>query len=97
MLFMAYCTDDPQKPDLRAATRPAHVDWLQANGDTIKVAGPWLGEDGEIPAGSLLILEGESPAAMRAFLAGDPYAKAGLFSDVVLHPWRWVIGAPGQS
>ena len=40
MLFMAYCTDDGEKPDLRAKTRPAHVEWLKANGDTIKAAGP---------------------------------------------------------
>jgi len=94
MLFIAYCTDDPQKPDLRMQTRPAHVDWLKANDATIKVAGPWMTDDCERPIGSLLILEGENVDAMRAFLATDPYAEAGLFMATALHPWRWVIGAP---
>lgn len=97
MLFMAYCTDDPQKPDLRMQTRPGHVDWLKANDATIKVAGPWLTDDGETPIGSLLIIEGESVDAMQAFLKSDPYAEAGLFTSVVVHPWRWVIGAPANS
>ena len=94
MLFMAYLTDDPAKPDLRMQTRPAHVDWLKANPDIIKVAGPWMKDDGETPIGSLLILEGDSLDQMRAFLATDPYAEAGLFVSTALHPWRWVIGAP---
>ena len=94
MLFIAYCTDDPQKPDLRLETRPAHVDWLKANGAIIRVAGPWMDDSGEKPIGSLLILEGESVEVMRGFLATDPYAQAELFSAVALHPWRWVIGAP---
>jgi uncharacterized protein YciI len=40
----------------------------------------------------LVIIECESQAAAEAFAAGDPYAKAGLFSSVSVKPWRLAIG-----
>ena len=42
--------------------------------------------------GSLVILDVADMAAAEAWAAGDPYAKAGLFSDVELTAWKKVIG-----
>lgn len=97
MLFIAYCTDDPAKPDLRAETRPAHLEWLQRSAARIRVAGPFLDDAGEAPRGSLLVVEADSLDDARRFLAEDPYAKADLFVAVSLHPWKWVIGAPPDA
>ena len=41
--------------------------------------------------GSLLILDLADQAAADAFAAGDPYARAGLFESVTIHPWRKVL------
>ena len=44
--------------------------------------------------GELLILDAESQEAADAFLAGAPYAKAGLFEKTELLRWDWDLGVP---
>ena len=95
MLFMVHATDKPGALDIRLANRPAHLDWLTAAGAAIKAAGPWLGGDDK-PAGSLLIVEMESRAALDAWLAQDPYAIAGLFQSVEAAPYKWVFNPPAD-
>ncbi len=91
--FFAVCTDKPDSGALRAATRPTHLDFLAAQGDAVRVGGPFLNDAGD-PVGSLLIIEAADRAAAEALLARDPYAVAGLFASVEVRPWRWTVGAP---
>ena len=42
----------------------------------------------------MLILKAESLEAATALAAQDPYAGAGLFSDVTVRPWNWVFVNP---
>jgi len=93
MLFMVHATDKPGALDIRLANRPAHLDWLTAADERIKAAGPWLGSDDK-PAGSLLIVEVESRAALDTWLATDPYAIVGLFASVEAAPYKWVFNPP---
>ncbi len=86
--------DKPGALSVRLENRPAHVAYLADNAATIKVAGPYLDEATGEPRGSMLILETESLEAAKAVLDKDPYAVAGLFAEVEIRPWRWVIGAP---
>ena len=94
MLFAISCTDKADSLDVRLENRPAHIDFLKANGDAIRIAGPYVGEDGAGMTGSLLIVEAADLAAAKALAAGDPYATAGLFESVDIRPWKWVIGNP---
>lgn len=41
---------------------------------------------------AVLLFEGESDAAARAFVAADPYVKAGLVTRWSLRPWTTVVG-----
>ncbi len=91
MLFAVICTDKPDGGPIRAANRPAHLDWLKAGGDRVKLAGPFLAPDKQAMTGSLLVLEAEDEASVRAFAATDPYAQAGLFSAVEFKAWRCVV------
>jgi uncharacterized protein YciI len=91
-LFVAICTDKPNSLDLRMATRPAHLAYIGGPGSPAQVGGPMLkGEDQ--PKGSIAVFEAETQAEVEAFLADDPYAKAGLFESVVVHPWRIALGS----
>lgn len=90
MLFALICTDKPGHLQVRMDNRPAHVEFLQGLGDTMKGAGPFLGAD-EKPNGSLVLIEAESQADAEAIAAQDPYAKAGLFASVDVRPWNWVL------
>ena len=91
MLYAIYCLDRPGQAGLRAATRQAHLDFLAPYVERIRFAGPLLAEDGESMVGSLLVIDFPDRAAVDAFLAADPYAKAGLFQSAVARPWRQVL------
>ncbi len=89
MLFALINTDRPAKLDLRLSTRPAHLAFLEAEASKIVSGGALLDASGQ-PSGSLLVIEVEDRAAAEAFVAGDPYTKAGLFESTVVRPFRQV-------
>jgi hypothetical protein len=91
MAFAIVCRDKPDHAAVRADNRPAHLDHLNAHKDRILAAGPLLSDDGERPVGSLLLMDFETAAEAEAFAAADPYAKAGLFAEVSITPWRKVL------
>lgn len=89
MLIAVICTDKPGALETRLSNRDAHVAYLKETGAV--QAGPFLNDKGEM-YGSLVILDMESVDDARAWAAGDPYARAGLFSDVRIEEWKRVIG-----
>ncbi|MDZ5646453.1 YciI family protein [Nitrospirillum sp. BR 11828] len=89
MHFAITCTDKPGHLDLRLATRPRHLEYLDGQVDHIVVAGPLLDAEGK-PTGSLLVVDFPDEAAAQAFAAADPYAEAGLFASVTIQPFRVV-------
>jgi uncharacterized protein YciI len=95
MIFVIYCKDKPASLQLRLDTRPPHVEFLNAlNTDgKLRFAGPMLGEDGK-PIGSLVAIEADDTASAAEIASRDPYAKAGLFASVEIHPWNWVFNNP---
>lgn len=94
MFFVITCIDHPGKEELRLATRPQHMDYIDASGAMVKAAGPFLAEDGETMTGTLIILECRDRTAAEAWIRQDPYEKAGLFERVEIRPWRWNFGRP---
>jgi uncharacterized protein len=95
MLFAFICKDKPGHLQLRMDTRPEHVEFLNGlNADgTLAFAGPFLDAGGK-PNGSLVVVEAGDHAAAAAISAADPYAKAGLFDSVEIHPWTWTFNKP---
>jgi uncharacterized protein YciI len=83
--FALICIDKPRSLALRMANRPAHLAFIAARSDEVKLAGPFLDAAGDM-AGSLLILEVPDLAAVQAFSAADPYVRAGLFERVEIRP-----------
>jgi hypothetical protein len=94
MLFALICTDKPGAQDVRLANRTAHLEFISANQERIRLGGPMLTEDGSGMVGSLIIMEGDSKADVEALAAQDPYAKADLFESVDIRPWKWTVGNP---
>ncbi len=93
MHFAIVCLDKPDHGAVRAENRPAHIEHLKVYEAHILVAGPLLGNDGQSPVGSLLIMDFGDLEAAKNFANGDPYNKAGLFGSVDIRPWRKVIPA----
>lgn len=93
MLYAILCEDRPGSLELRLGNRPAHLEYLDSLGRSLKFAGPFLDAD-ETPAGSMLVVEADSADAARAMAAGDPFAKAGLFAATVVRRWNWTVNNP---
>jgi len=75
---------------LMTTDRDAHLAYIKETG-VVEMAGPFLDAEGEM-CGSLIVMEVADMEAAEAWAANDPYAKAGLFSDVRLQEWKKVIG-----
>lgn len=90
MLFAVICTDKTGHLEVRKANRDAHLAYIKESG-VVAQAGPFLSDAGDM-CGSLLILEVADKAAAQKWADNDPYAKAGLFSDVRIEAWNRVIG-----
>ncbi|MBW6416219.1 YciI family protein [Celeribacter sp. PS-C1] len=90
MKFAVICTDKPGALQIRLDTRAEHVEYLKGCGVVVH-AGPFLNDADEM-YGSLVIIEVDDMAAAQDWAANDPYAKAGLFSDVRIEAWKQVIG-----
>ncbi|ALC16952.1 hypothetical protein DSOUD_2187 [Desulfuromonas soudanensis] len=90
MLYVICCTDKANHLQVRMDNRPAHVEYLKSFGAKLFAAGPTLNEAGDMN-GSVVILDLDSRTDAEAFAAGDPYAKAGLFSAVTINAWKKVL------
>ena len=62
---------------------------------TLHHGGQTLDESGDTATGLLLVLEAPSLDAAQAFVAGSPYAKAGIIAETQIRPWNWLTGRPG--
>ncbi|WP_374388923.1 YciI family protein [Sandaracinobacter sp.] len=89
-VFAIHCIDKPMQRELRAATRPDHLAYLESAISQVVLAGPLLDEEGA-PIGSMLLVEFPDRKAAVSFAAEDPYARAGLFSSVAVTAWRQVL------
>jgi uncharacterized protein len=92
MLFVVSAFDRPGAGELRARTRPAHLEYLKGRSEKIRAGGAFLDEGGQ-PVGSMLIIEAADQTAAEAFTAGDPYGLEGVFERVEVRAWRPALGS----
>lgn len=94
MLFAFHLIDAPDRGALRAATRPAHKAWLAGVASRIACAGPLADADGAT-VGSLLVVDFPDRAAALAWLADEPFTRAGVYARSEVHAFSdlWPRGA----
>lgn len=90
MRFALMTKDKAGALQIRKDNRAAHLDYIETTG-VVEMAGPLLDDAGDM-CGSLVILEVADMAAAQNWADNDPYALAGLFSEVTLTAWKKVIG-----
>ena len=89
MHFVIHALDRPDAGDLRASTRERHLDYL--SGFDVVFGGPLLDDEGKM-CGSLIVVDMPDRGAVAELASGDPYSKAGLFSQVIIRGLRPVLG-----
>ena len=65
-----------------------HLDYLHSQKNILVVSGATLTDDGKEVVGSLLIVNVGSRAEAMAFVDGDPFTKAGMFTNVTITRMR---------
>jgi uncharacterized protein YciI len=92
--FAIWATDRPGMAAERARVREAHRARLREGGRgglKVVLGGPTTDEAGAMN-GSLLVVEAHDIAAVREFVAGDPYVLGGVYDTVEIRPWRCGLG-----
>lgn len=88
MIHVLHLLDRPDGAALRQQVRPAHKAYLAAVADRIAFAGPLLADDGVTMIGSLLAIDFPDRDAARAWMADEPFTRAGLYASVQLHAFE---------
>ena len=98
MYYAILCEDVENSLPLRQSARAAHLTRLQSLADQGKLlaAGPHPALDTEKPGqagftGSLIISEFDSLEAATAWADLDPYVAAGVFSKIIVKPYKLVL------
>lgn len=89
MLIALIARDKPGALQIRLDNRDAHLAYIEKTG-VVSQAGPLLDDAGQM-IGSLVVLDVDDMAAGQHWAENDPYARAGLFDNVELIPWKKVI------
>ena len=85
MIYVLRLLDKPGAAELRQRVRPAHKAYLGQVADRIAFAGPLTDDDGQTMIGSLLAIDFPSRQAAQAWLADEPFTRAGLYAGVEVH------------
>ncbi|MFT4615694.1 MAG: hypothetical protein ACI9NT_002852 [Bacteroidia bacterium] len=98
MYYAIICEDVDNSLPLRSSVRPAHLERLQnlAKQGRLLAAGPFPALDTEDPGeagftGSLIVAEFDSLNDAVAWADSDPYVEAGVFSNVLVKPYKKVL------
>ena len=100
MLYAIIGTDSENSLQKRLAVRPQHLKRLQALQDDgrLLLAGPVPAIDADDPgaagfSGSMIVAEFDSLEAATAWADADPYVTEGVFSSVLIKPFKKVFPA----
>ena len=98
-LYAIVCTDKSDTKPTRMAGLKEHLAHLDEVFDRVSLACPLLNEDGSFK-GSLVVVSAADKADAEAFIADDPYYKAGIWETVEISrigvkAGSWVGGKPG--
>ncbi|WP_341920705.1 YciI family protein [Polaromonas sp. YR568] len=98
MIYLFSLIDKPDSGALRQRVRPEHKAYLATMADRIAFAGPLVTDDGQTMLGSLLAIEFDSRDAAHAWLADEPFTRAGLYASTSIHAfvnlWPQKTGFP---
>ncbi|MFG2395833.1 YciI family protein [Streptomyces lydicus] len=92
MEFLCYHRDRPGSLPLRDELLEEHWSYMDRYAEKMIARGPTFADDGDIPTGSVHIVDLPDPAAARAFAFDEPNYQAGVYRDVLLRRWRNTLG-----
>lgn len=91
MIYVVLFTDNPDHAAARQQHMPAHLAFLERNGDRILAAGPLRDAADASFAAGLWLIEAESRAAVEQLYQDDPFWPTGLRRSVRVCEWSQVF------
>lgn len=93
--FVVYRLDrtDGKAEEIRATTRPLHIEYMKTFRDCVHMGGPLLDEKGH-PVGGVMVIDAETREDVDLMVANDPFELAGLSSVINIHEMRWQTNRP---
>lgn len=92
MEFLCYHRDRPGSVALRHELIEEHWSYMDRYEAELIARGPTFDAAGEVPTGSLHIVDLPDPAAARAFAFEEPNYQAGVYRDVLVRRWSNLLG-----
>jgi uncharacterized protein YciI len=74
----------PNFAENREKAMQPHIEYLRSQKNILVISGATTSDDGKQFVGSLLIVNVKTRAEAQAFVDGDPFTKAGMFSGVTI-------------
>ncbi|MFD2471400.1 YciI family protein [Amycolatopsis silviterrae] len=90
MKFFCYHRDRPGSAALRTELAEAHWSYMDGYAAELIARGPTM--DGEIPTGSVHVVDLPDAAAAREFAFAEPNYQAGAYRDVLIRRWDNALG-----
>jgi uncharacterized protein YciI len=90
MEFFCYHRDRPDSLPLRQKLLEEHWSYMDRFAKELIARGPTFA--GDVPTGSVHIVDLPDPAVARAFAFDEPGYQAGVYRDVLLRRWRNTLG-----
>jgi uncharacterized protein YciI len=74
-----------------------HLDQAEQYGVDVVTAGTLVADDGEMPVGSIFVIDAKDRAAVDSFTRSDPYHVNKVWETVQIHGYNKKRGTPIQS
>jgi uncharacterized protein YciI len=87
MHFTVHCLDKTGMIETRLAHYDAHKAYLATQPIDIIISGPLVQDDHETMIGSFFLVQAETREEVEAFNANDPFQAAGIWQQVLIHPF----------
>ena len=93
MQYFVWGTDLPDSGAQRQSHMPEHWDFIARFDDRLIARGPVLDDaDPLVPRGSIHIVDLDGPEEARHFAYDEPFAREGMFSDIVVRRLSLELG-----
>ena len=92
MQFFFYCRDRAGAGEMRRALLKNHWAFMDRYVNAMIARGPTMSADGKAMTGSMHIVDLPDADAAWVFAHEDPFAKAGVFEDIMVRRYHNVLG-----
>jgi len=83
--FMFTCLDGEKTRPLRAKHLFGHLDYIEANNDKYRLAGPMKANNEFV--GSFFLIEADTEEEAWDIMRGDPYISSNMYESVTVNPF----------